>query len=176
MNLVNYKRAQGYAYKIVPQKYKDIVHDAYVRWFDKTGRDLFDEHPRVVIKVVKNVAIGARASNQYFYGTKPNSKRKSKFVKPITIGRKTWLSLQLENFNHYEGRFDRLRTEVTPLDLAVAGDSMARLESMLTPNERVALDKFKQGYKSLEIAQQMGVSSALANYYLQRIRKKSQQN
>lgn len=48
-----YQKALSYAYFIDPKLYKDIVHDSFIRWFEKTGKDLFDEHERTVMSVIK---------------------------------------------------------------------------------------------------------------------------
>jgi len=37
MNAIMYKKAQSYAYKCRPDEYKDLVHDAWVVWWDKKG-------------------------------------------------------------------------------------------------------------------------------------------
>lgn len=49
-----YRNALSYAYKLNQKLYRDICHDAYLKWYNKTGTDLFEQHEGVVIKTIKN--------------------------------------------------------------------------------------------------------------------------
>lgn len=51
---MNYKKALSYAYKLNSKLYRDICHDAYLKWYNKYGTDLFEQHEGVVIKTIKN--------------------------------------------------------------------------------------------------------------------------
>jgi DNA-directed RNA polymerase specialized sigma24 family protein len=49
-----YWKARGYAYKLVNgDDYVDLVHDAYLDWFYKTGKNLFEESRVTILVAVK---------------------------------------------------------------------------------------------------------------------------
>lgn len=48
-----YHKACSYATKLSPQFFTDIVHDAFVSFYDETQKNLFDEAETVVMKKVR---------------------------------------------------------------------------------------------------------------------------
>lgn len=48
-----YYKACDMAYNLCPPAATDIVHDAFVAWYDKTKRNLFDEREKIVMNMVK---------------------------------------------------------------------------------------------------------------------------
>jgi DNA-directed RNA polymerase specialized sigma24 family protein len=56
MNRKMYNKALSYAFMLMPyhENYYDLVHDAWVSYHKSSGKDLFDQDERVVIKTVKN--------------------------------------------------------------------------------------------------------------------------
>jgi hypothetical protein len=48
-----YHEACDYAYKMSPALFTDIVHDAYISYYDKTQKNLFEEDRGTVLKTVK---------------------------------------------------------------------------------------------------------------------------
>jgi len=47
-----YRRAIRYAACLDYENRKDLVHDTYINWLEKKGRDLFQEHEGTVVKAV----------------------------------------------------------------------------------------------------------------------------
>lgn len=48
-----YNSAFRYAHAIDPAHDRDLLHDAYIAWFNRTGKNLFDEHDGTIRKVIK---------------------------------------------------------------------------------------------------------------------------
>lgn len=65
MNKVNYQKAKRYLTKCGYEA--DFAHDAYILWFEKTGKDLFDEPNGTVIRVIKNVMGNAWGKKRYMW-------------------------------------------------------------------------------------------------------------
>lgn len=59
----NYQKARRYASKCGYEL--DVVHDAYIKWWEKTGRNLFLEKEHTVIKVVKNNILNLQQKSRY---------------------------------------------------------------------------------------------------------------
>ena len=45
----------------------DYAHDAYIIWFEKTGRNLFEEPNHTVIKVIKNLILNGYQKNRFMW-------------------------------------------------------------------------------------------------------------
>jgi len=68
MNKKNYQQAVRYAMKIQDQYHsKDLVHDAYIRWFNKTGQNLFDQPEGRILRVVKYTWKSQYSSQGFMY-------------------------------------------------------------------------------------------------------------
>lgn len=52
--LENYNKAKKYLYKVTPELYKDILHDAYLNYYRRTGLNLFNQPNTNVIGVIRN--------------------------------------------------------------------------------------------------------------------------
>lgn len=50
-----YYNAIDFAEKLSPNYFTDVVHDAFVAWYDKTERNLFDEKEVIVKNMVKKI-------------------------------------------------------------------------------------------------------------------------
>jgi len=53
MNTKVYNQGRSYCYKLDKTLYRDILHDSWLHWFEKTSDDLFDEPINRVIRVIK---------------------------------------------------------------------------------------------------------------------------
>ncbi len=49
----NYYKARKYAWKLVGTESLDLLHDSYLTWYKKANNNLFDQHERTVMSVVK---------------------------------------------------------------------------------------------------------------------------
>lgn len=55
MNNKQYQQAVRYGIKMAGEYHaKDLVHDAYLRWYAKTQSDLFDQSNGTILRVIKN--------------------------------------------------------------------------------------------------------------------------
>lgn len=52
MNIKTYQKAKKYAKKIKYTDPVDLVHDLYLKWYDKTGQDLFDQPDGKVMSMI----------------------------------------------------------------------------------------------------------------------------
>lgn len=72
MNVGMYNRANNYAWVLNSadkgtQTNKDVLHDAYLSWYDKTGNNLFDEPPFRVFRVIKITFLKSLQKNHKFW-------------------------------------------------------------------------------------------------------------
>ena len=68
MNLENYRLGQRYAWTLAEKKDSgDILHDAYLTWYDKKGVNLFDEHPGTVFRVIKYTFLDSLKKNHKYW-------------------------------------------------------------------------------------------------------------
>lgn len=158
----NYQKAVGYAYHLDHSLAKDIVHDAFTKWFDKTGKNLFDEHERTVISVVKKTWwTNYFGPSRIVYKGKKYPKRNRQFSEDGYLSPKSarWLM----------GR-TTLYQSVTPEDEYIAKefdewfrncDNQTHLEIYLHAVE---------GYKPIEISKILGLSPQLVSYYFKKMR------
>lgn len=65
VNEVNYRKARRYALKLGAGL--DLVHDAFVLWWDKTNRSLFDEPNGKMCRIIKNLYYRQWDSTRYQY-------------------------------------------------------------------------------------------------------------
>lgn len=61
----NYQKAKGYLQKCGLQA--DFAHDAYVLWFEKTGKNIFNEPNGTVIRVIKNLMFNAHQKKRFMW-------------------------------------------------------------------------------------------------------------
>lgn len=65
-----YRRAQNYAWKLDHghNDHNDILHDAFLVWYDKHGKNLFDEDYKTVFRVIKLTFLGnIKKNNRYWF-------------------------------------------------------------------------------------------------------------
>lgn len=68
MDKKNYQQAIRYATKMSDHYHsKDLVHDAFLRWYSKTGNDLFDQPLGLILRVVKNVQRSEYSSRGFMF-------------------------------------------------------------------------------------------------------------
>jgi len=68
MDKKNYQQAIRYAIKMSDNYHsKDLVHDAFLRWYNKTGNDLFDQPLGTILRVVKNVKRSEYSSKGFMF-------------------------------------------------------------------------------------------------------------
>jgi DNA-binding NarL/FixJ family response regulator len=134
-----YTKAQGYAFKASPSNYKDLVHDAYVLWHDKTGENLFERGNGTVISVVKNV-IRESWNRRYFIYEGEKHLRSS---------------VSKDSFEDDYEIFEDWNNPHKELELK---ELQERLEDGLSPRTKLVLDGLSQGYKKHEVGEAVGIS------------------
>lgn len=72
MDNKNYQKARRYLMKCGLEA--DYAHDAYVLWFEKTGRNIFEEPNGTIIRVIKNLMFNGFQKNQYMWRGEKHTK------------------------------------------------------------------------------------------------------
>jgi DNA-binding NarL/FixJ family response regulator len=154
MNKANYTKAKNYAFRAGRNDYVDVVHDAYIIWFDKTGKDLFDEPNRTMISVIRNTIMSKNQKKYFMYD---GAQYKKKIMAEGDWETVLHKSVFVEN--------------QTPEDIVEEILIRERLEASLTVKQKPYYDLMAQGYSLKEIAQELHGSQQLASFYRQQIRK-----
>lgn len=142
-----YIKARRYATKC--GRGLDLVHDAYIVWWDKTKQNLFDEPIGTVIRVMKNVMFN-QYQKQYQYRVDG--------------------SLQIRVFQPIE--------HASHIGLNAPPDDAILLNEVLTymnnsgGTRRAYYDWFKRGYNDYEIAEIEGYSPQNSNWHRKALRRK----
>jgi DNA-binding CsgD family transcriptional regulator len=149
--LENYNKARRYLYKIDPNTYKDVLHDAYLTYYRRTGLNLFERSNGNVIGVVKN---------QYFENYRKGTFRRN--------GER--LPYQFSDFD------DHSCNKATPLDLMIAEETRqklySRVDSFKYPHiAREILELREQGYQTKEIAEMVNLDMVTVNGYTRNLQK-----
>lgn len=172
MNNKNYKRASGYAFRLVGELNRDLLHDAYIVWFNKTSNDLFEEDPRVITQVVKNVW-----RNKYVQSTSY-----------MVNGEKVSLTFcDIDSYATDECTYAELysNTKTTPEDIYIAKELNSNIlayKPKITKNNTISYRQKAtkqhleiylyavQGYTRTEIADMLGVTWPTVDNYFKRIK------
>lgn len=145
---INYQKAKRYVMKCGFEA--DFVHDAYIKWWEKTGNNLFLEKEHTVIKVVKNIMFNSYQKYDSFvqYGER---------VPRITH---EFITSYLVQGNHTE-----------PNQYSAMALSETRQKALsLTGTTRLIYDWAAKGYTAKEISQIVGISPQLVTYHRKRIK------
>lgn len=150
----NYNRLRSYCWHLKGEHYMDLLHDAYLKWYDKTGKNLFEEPNYTGAKVIRNIMLSQNQKNYYMWRGENYHKE---FIGAVS-------DMVPDAPNH---RYRVAVSRVTPLDEAI-GEDMAHL---ISPDFGMVL----AGYTQAEIATLTGKSQQLVNYHLQKTKKKLSQ-
>lgn len=155
----NYTKACRYAYKLDFTNYRDLVHDAFVSFWNTKQKNLFLEHEGFVMRVVKHKWYDALRRGNYLINTKLGRNVVYTDVKP----------------NHKV-------TNITPEDILIAKDLKNRLDRFAnslpdmsgnrnSPPEtlRYIVKKKIEGYENHEIAEELGVSRNSIHHHLKKV-------
>jgi len=63
---MNYQKSIRYATKLT-DKPRDLVHEAYIKWYEKTGDNLFDRQPGEIARVLKNIFFNQERNKQWSF-------------------------------------------------------------------------------------------------------------
>lgn len=148
--MINYYKARAYLYKLDPNKYKDLLHESFLTYFDRTGRNLFEENNRKVITVVRNQYYDSLRERMY----KINGVRYA------------------YEFLEYEESV----TITTPLDYLIRQETydrmVASLKKFTNPPLATAIFNLKiQGYSASEISKEVNLNQVNVRRYIKNFGK-----
>lgn len=156
--LAAYWKARSYAGKLTPQNYRDLVHDAYIVWYNKTQRDLFTEHVGVITKTIKNIYFSSYIKNKtYSY----NGVRYAKEFIPIDE--------DLNPITTYDNPIEILIRKEERLKRLVR---LQQIRNDLTEKEKQVFDLTVEGYSTKEIKEELNISTAVLSHKICNIKKK----
>jgi DNA-directed RNA polymerase specialized sigma24 family protein len=147
MNVKNYRQAQRYVDKLCADR--DYVHDAYLRWYDKCGKDLFDETNGTVIRVLKYTILNAWEKGGYMVN---GEKLRRSFV-------------EIVDWDTTPRRVD------SPEDIMVAHDLHDSVAVLLKDDYLMVFDMLAQDHRLVDIAEKMGVTPQYVGWLVKRIRE-----
>lgn len=137
----NYAKARSYCYKLNKDLYRDVLHDAYVHWFEKTNKDLFDEPLPRVIRVIKLTWFG-------YYVTKR----------------------KVVNRNVFSSYNDNLSNNETPEAILISKELEESFIASCPKLQLDVYLLAVQGYKAHEIAKILDIYKSHVSYYFKKIR------
>lgn len=142
MNIDTYRQALRYAIYVEWRIPRDIVHDAYLLWYDQTGKDLFDEPPRLVTAIVKTAIRRTYSASRKVYQWN------------LEKHHRVWIPIKEDPTHEGEG--------YTPSTVMVDSVDLERtkklLKKVLSPKQKDILKYVQLGYTGTEIAKKNGVS------------------
>ena len=153
MNVKVYNSARRYAEKLKFTDSQDLLHDAYLIWYDKKGVDMFDEPVWKVFTVIRLT----------FLAFLKAKKRRHTYFEEFVDG-------------YHKAN------QITPEDEAIATDlkkeylQLGRLTRQNAHNHSIINDiLFRKafGLRNDEIAEDLSVSKSLVTYYLKQVDTRS---
>lgn len=156
MNL-NYTKAVRYALKCGHGR--DLVHDAYILWWDKHKRNIFDEKNGTVIRTIKNLIY-----REY---------TKSTFMSNGKVSLKKFYDIDyLETTSHDTTDHEALLVRVgfDDYDTKLAYNEAIGKAAELTGTYRTIYGYLSRGFTPTEIQEIEGISKSLVGYYRERLK------
>lgn len=164
-----YTAARRYATRIKYTDPLDLVHDAYIRWYDKTGKDLFDEPEHLVMRMVYWEFKRWMKENNWTYNKEPQGKR---LEFPLFSHEETMF------LSPYGDSFERLAASrrtfnpVTPLDHCLANETEELYQRFIEESSEVGgkiLELRREGFNNVEIAKKFNKAKSWVSYQLKQI-------
>lgn len=153
-----YNQARGYAYALDKQYNRDILHDSYLVWYDKTGRNLFDEHRGVITKTVKNLHMSGWTRKTFMWRGVIYNKIRMLIESDVSFGVK-----QINAHVPF--------TNQNPHDLLVYAETIELIRQRLSSRAQLVFEGLLLGYNQTEIALQMAVYRQIIQYEVKQIKK-----
>jgi len=157
----NYRKAIRYATKISSyENALDIVHDAYLRWYNNTNNNLFEEENEVVINKVRQEWWNRYLKPQY---TTFRSKEKKVFSNLEDL-------YSFYSVNGVDVPIE-LQTTNSPEKLYIAKEQYQLLRSNLNKFDRKTFDLWVQGYLKQEIEKEQNRSNVTITASVKKIKE-----
>lgn len=149
--MIEYWKARRYAYKLNTTLYRDIVHQAYVKYFERTGLDLFQQPNRKIMRVVRNSYYELLREYSYKRGSKNSYTR--------------YYYEFIEHGDNYAV------TKTTPEDILIGNQLEERLADVIEDFKypvvaRDVIDLARQGYSPKEISTSLNLAKSSVNRYI----------
>lgn len=154
----NYWIARGYAYKLAPNQYRDIVHDAYLTWFNKTQKNLFNEPIGTILRVIKLTFYRTLSRNKFMWRGK--------------IASRQVIPLSTTDYNHEEDKSISLSNQEDLFTQLQYQQDLKHFEDTLPKTQLEVMKLSITGYKPSEIAVQLNKSRQAVNGSLNHVRNK----
>lgn len=151
----NYNKARRYLYRLTPDHYKDVLHEAFVLYHRRTELNLFEQSNTNVIGVVRNTFYEMLREKSY----KKNGVRMSfKFVE-----------------------YEEQSSNISPIDILIGKEAhgilVNRLKTFKDPELATEIFNLRlSGYSSEEIAKELSINIQSVRRYINgfsRTRKES---
>lgn len=162
MNMINYKKAKKYAKKLRRVDSLDLVHDAYLVYHSRTGKDLFDEPIGRIFKIIQT-SFHESINKTKHQGGGSNHKRWTK---------RKFISKPYATYRHFSPFNEERVNNVTPLDICIANDLERAYKGLYVDQQGILRDILilkGQGYKNIEISSTLDISKQLVGYYLKQV-------
>jgi hypothetical protein len=153
-----YDKARGYAYRLDSENSRDLVHTAYIKHYDKTGGNMFDETMHYICWRIKMVWL----TNYKKSITRNHENTQSRYVKMD------------------EDYFDNIPTSVfieENIDYQTfIGNFITNISVSNTKNETKetlfsVLALCLKGYRQVDIRKELNMSQQTVNLYIKRLRQ-----
>ena len=179
MNKITYSTAKRYVQRLNLTDPLDLLHDAYLNWYDKTGSDLFDEPMPRVYTVIKYTFRAHLKLGDWTTGGSAtyNGKKVKKFITPRHTSKRQYSSFRdggtfAPASDYYEAA-DKADM-VTPLDILIAKETRSRYLDLAIDEKSLKILELKSlGLRNKDIAEDWNITRAMVTYYLRKVNQKS---
>ena len=151
-----YTQGWRYAFRLNKYLFKDILHDAFLHWYNKTGKDLFEEGNGTVCRVIKLTYYG-----YYIANNTRNRKFEDFEEQSVTTLTPEQQLIEAQTLEITEGRIKEIN------------DYIEAHYPKTASNMIMAFSMKLEGYVRKEIAKALNVSRQTINYYMSNVRSVS---
>lgn len=158
-----YRKALNYAHKLDYDNHMDLVHDAYVEWWNKTQTNLFECHEGVVIQTVKNIHRSNYTRSTFMWRGVVYNKMILSYNKYDEDQSNPDLLIEVK-YKHHD--------KIDPCSILIADDLESQLTDSLNDEQKEIYNAMKEGYVPSEIAKDRGTYRQQINYKVRAIASK----
>jgi len=162
MNWRKYYQARSYAYWLSPNEYLDIVHNAWLAWYDKKKTDLFEEDFRLISRVVKLKFLASLQQNMFHY----QGNRYPRQFRSVSADDSPALDA-------YIGSDTRLHNTVTPEVIYMDKEQnevydkiLFKVSKELTKTQAKILKLIREDLSQVEVSGELNLTPQAINYHM----------